>query len=371
MIRILFIDDEPNLLSGLRRMLHGMRNEWEMDFADSGAAALDLLSRKPVDVLVTDMRMPEMDGAMFLERAVPLYPGTIRLILSGEADAQATSRVVRLSHQFLPKPCNLEQLIDTVRRTTELADKIPVRECRTAVTKLGALPTPTGVADSLRQALDTPAVSLDRIAEIFAKDVGLAAKILQLANTAYFGIGQGVFSPARAVEIMGLETIEPLIKDHDFAKPLEGLPGEAAYLEIWSRSIDASEGAAADACAVGCVDDDIAIAGTAALLKDVGRLILCLEWPEDYADMLAEAARDGTDLARAEERRFGVLSAAMSAFLAGLWGLPEEITAALSASATDDQGAAEPDRGPERHVSEASSMMDSASVGLDSWSDMT
>ena len=214
-------------------------------------------------------------------------------------------------------------------------------------------------------------VSLERVAEIFARDVGLAAKILQLANTAYFGIGQGVFSPARAVEIMGLETIEPLIDDHSFVVPLEGHAGEAACLDIWRRSIDAAERAAADARAVGCIDDDIATAGTAALLKDVGRLILCLEWPEDYADMLAEAAREGADLARAEERRFGVPSAAMSAFLAGLWGLPEEITAALSASATDDQGAAEPDRGPERHVSEAPSMMDSASVGLDSWSDMT
>lgn len=371
MIKVLFIDDEPNILSGLRRMLHGMRNEWEMDFAQSGAAALELLSRKPMDVLVTDMRMPEMDGAMFLEQAVPRYPDTIRLILSGEADTQATSRVVGLSHQFLPKPCNLQQIIDTVRRTTELANQIPVRECRTAVTKLSGLPTPADVVDGLRLALDSPAVSPDRIAEIFAKDVGLAAKILQLANTAYFGIGQSVFSSVRAVEIMGLETIEPLIKDHNFVMPLEGRAGEAAYLEIWGRSIEAAEVAADEARGLGCVDDDIAIAGTAALLKEVGRLILCLEWPEEYADMLAEARSDGAGPARAEERRFGTPPAAMSAFLAGLWGLPEEITAALSAPVADDQPGAEQDGEPERHVSEAPSMMDSASVGLDSWSDMT
>jgi len=66
MKNILFVDDEPVLLDGLRRSLRSMRNEWSITFAGSGEEALKVLEKAPFDVVVSDMRMPKMDGAQLL-----------------------------------------------------------------------------------------------------------------------------------------------------------------------------------------------------------------------------------------------------------------------------------------------------------------
>ena len=62
MKRILFVDDEPKVLEGIQRMLRPMRHEWDMVFAQSGQEALSILAEQPADVVVSDMRMPRMDG---------------------------------------------------------------------------------------------------------------------------------------------------------------------------------------------------------------------------------------------------------------------------------------------------------------------
>jgi len=68
--RILFVDDEPNVLAGLKRMLYSLRNEWDMKFVTSGAEALQCLSESPFEVLVTDVRMPEMNGIELLQETI-------------------------------------------------------------------------------------------------------------------------------------------------------------------------------------------------------------------------------------------------------------------------------------------------------------
>ena len=83
-MRVMFIDDEPNILSGLRRILRPLRDQWQMQFADGGQAALDSLADAPCDVIVSDMKMPGMDGAELLSAVKKKYPTSIRIALSGE-----------------------------------------------------------------------------------------------------------------------------------------------------------------------------------------------------------------------------------------------------------------------------------------------
>lgn len=80
--RILFVDDEPNVLQGLKRMLRSQRHEWEMDFAGNGDEALARLKGMPFDIIVSDMRMPGIDGVQLLNMVKTLYPGMVRFILS-------------------------------------------------------------------------------------------------------------------------------------------------------------------------------------------------------------------------------------------------------------------------------------------------
>ena len=108
--RILFVDDEPLLLKGLERSLRGMRKEWEMEFVLGGPQALDAMGRRPFDVVISDMRMPGMDGAKLLELVKEHFSQTVRMVLSGQSDKDAVFRAIRPAHQYLSKPCDIEEL---------------------------------------------------------------------------------------------------------------------------------------------------------------------------------------------------------------------------------------------------------------------
>ena len=98
MRRVLFVDDEPKILEGLQRMLRSMRHEWEMEFALGGPSAMEALNSRPFDVVVTDMRMPGMDGAMLLSQVRGLHPQIVRIVLSGHSDQELVLSSVGPAH---------------------------------------------------------------------------------------------------------------------------------------------------------------------------------------------------------------------------------------------------------------------------------
>src|SRR5215217_6257296 len=109
-MKVLFVDDEPRVLQALRRSLTIADVPWDARFADGGAAALLQLETESFDVVVTDMRMPSVDGAAVLNAVKDRAPGTVRIVLSGQADEAAAMRVVGVAHQFLAKPCDMKVL---------------------------------------------------------------------------------------------------------------------------------------------------------------------------------------------------------------------------------------------------------------------
>jgi response regulator RpfG family c-di-GMP phosphodiesterase len=112
--RVLFVDDEPNVLEGIQRTL---RKQVELQTASSGAEALRLIKENgPFAVVISDMRMPAMNGAQFLAKVREQQPDTVRMILSGHADLEATIAAVNEGHiyRFLTKPCPTDRLLAAV-----------------------------------------------------------------------------------------------------------------------------------------------------------------------------------------------------------------------------------------------------------------
>ncbi len=104
--RVLFVDDEENILHGYKRTL---RREFTVDIATSGAQALAMIDAAPAyPVIVSDMRMPQMDGVQFLSEVSRRYPDTVRIMLTGQADMQDAIAAVNEGHifRFLTKPCD-------------------------------------------------------------------------------------------------------------------------------------------------------------------------------------------------------------------------------------------------------------------------
>src|ERR1700743_994191 len=122
MKRILFVDDEKQILDGIRRLLNDQRDVWEMQFALGGEEALKLCQASRFDVVVSDMRMPGMDGAMLLRQVQFLFPEAARLILSGYLDMALTTRAIPVAHRILAKPCDGIELQRTIESFCALQD---------------------------------------------------------------------------------------------------------------------------------------------------------------------------------------------------------------------------------------------------------
>ena len=115
--QVLFVDDEPNVLQGLQRMLHPLRNEWQMTFVQSGAEALVRLEQETFDVVVSDMRMPGMDGARLLNEVMQRFPRVVRIMLSGQVGKEAVLKATGPTHAYLSKPCEPEALKAAILQT--------------------------------------------------------------------------------------------------------------------------------------------------------------------------------------------------------------------------------------------------------------
>ncbi len=335
--RVLFVDDEPNILQGLRRMLRGMRNDWDMAFANGGAEALDMLAAERCDAIVTDMRMPGMDGAELLNQAAERYPATIRFILSGEADREMTCRTIGVSHRFLPKPCDADVLVEALRQSLALKAGIAAPEFQDTVTALKSLPTPGDVATQFAAMFTNGGASLERVTDLIGADVAMSSRVLQLANSAYFGIGGAVSAPSKAVQLMGIETLGTLVKDHDLLAALADDGLAETYRRTLRESLCVAQGAQAIAIQQGLDETEVECAYTAGLLHLAGRLILCAQMPERYLEVIEAASRENISLGEAETQVLGISQAAMGAYFACLWGLPRPIVSAIAHQAMPQQ----------------------------------
>ena len=307
-VGVLFVDDEQNVLQGLRRMMRVARKEWDMDFAEGGTDALARMESSGVDVLVSDMRMPGMDGAALISETAKRHPGTIRMVLSGQCEQEATFRLVGPSHQFHSKPCDGDLLIGSVRRAIALRNELQDETVQGLVTAAEALPSPPSVQARLADLLDAPDPAMDAIAEIAAGDIGLAAKVLQLANSGYFGTGVKVARPAQAVQLLGSERLAALVKDYGMIWSLPPAGANGGLIErLWQRAPLCAHLARAIAAAEGLEAAAVEATATAGLLHDAGALLLA-----------------------AHDKPLSETTPAVGAFLAGLWGLPDAVVEAIA-----------------------------------------
>jgi putative nucleotidyltransferase with HDIG domain len=329
--RVLFVDDEANILQGLRRMLHPMRRDWDMTFADGGQAALEILAQGHFDVVVSDMRMPGMDGAQLLNHVMTHYPQTVRIILSGHSDWDIILGSVGSTHQFLAKPCEAEILKATVARACALRDFLGNETLKRVVSGMQSLPSlPTLYLEVVEEA-EAPNGSLEKIGKLIERDMAMTAKVLQLVNSAFFGLRRQVSSPVQAVSLLGIDTIKALILSAQVFGHLHPEHTPSFSLDaLWHHSMVIATCAKRIAQSENCqrkLMNDMFMAG---LLHDVGKLILAANLPQQYEEALQRVQTEGLTDWQAEHAVLGTSHAAVGAYLLGLWGLPEPVVEAVT-----------------------------------------
>ncbi|MCJ2164765.1 MULTISPECIES: response regulator [unclassified Pseudodesulfovibrio] len=325
-IRILFVDDETNVLAALKRMLRSMRETWSMDFADSGAAALNLFKKKKYDVIVSDIRMPGMDGAELLNKVKNMHPEVIRIALSGQVDLNEVIRSIRAVHQYISKPCQAQDLINKIEGAVRARDILTDPKMQSLATELETLPVIPKVFQDVETELKLPEPSIERIANLISSDVGMVAKILKLVNSPYFGLPSSIDSIFQAITLLGLETIKALIlSTHLFSMyDHNKLPNFSLTL-LWEHSFRVSTIAKLIAECEKAKKSTVTEARMAGLLHDIGKLILASSFPEKYAEVIRKATQSKISLCQSEMEVFGTTHAQIGAYLMGLWGMSGEV----------------------------------------------
>ena len=329
MKRILFVDDETNVLEGLRRMLRPQRDEWDMIFALGGAEALNILETTGIDVVVTDMRMPGLDGAALLEKVHDRFPGILRIVLSGYFDTEAGLRAVPVAHQFLSKPCQPEQLKAAIERSTQLMNAPADEATRRVVSAIGALPSPPKTCTMLLEAIQKPGVSMDAIVQIVDRDVAIAAKVLQLVNSGFFGFPRVVSSVNTAINLLGVDLLKQLVLSAGVLKTFQPT-GEVKGFSLHQFECH-SQLTATIAGYLSAHLGALSTAGAiAALLHDTGKLVLATYLHEEFAQAIAQSVQERRPLYECEGEIFGTSHAEIGGYLLNMWGLPLATVDAIS-----------------------------------------
>ncbi|NUP96835.1 MAG: HDOD domain-containing protein [Planctomycetaceae bacterium] len=328
MKRILFVDDDSRVLAGIRRLLYSRRGEWRIDCVASPVLAMDLLAREHFHVVISDLQMPGIDGASLLEHTQRTCPAATRIVLSGQGDPASAARVARVAHMFLSKPCGETALVDAIQRALEVQDLLGDERLRGVVGGIGALPAAPRLYRELEVALAEQGCDLDRVAAIIECDAAICAKVLQVANSAFFGVASKVHTVRQAVGYLGLDSLRSLVLVAEVQRMAEGVTLASGFdLDEYQCH---SLGVATLAREFVHGKEACALAFTVGILHDVGELLLASHAPAEYERLRAELAEHELErLAPAETLPPQEVHARLGAALLAMWGLPAAIVDAV------------------------------------------
>lgn len=362
-LSVLFVDDEPNVLQALRRSLRRKATEWDMIFAPGGREALEEIDRRPFDIVVTDMRMPGMDGAALLGEVRTRQPDAVRFVLSGQSEEESIYRSIGISHQYLSKPCDGDILIAKIDRALDLRRRFRNPGLRALIGGRLQVPGRPAIFTSLAAALADSHCMTRQIVGIVEQDPGLATRVLQAANSAFFGAARHVSSIERAIDFLGFDVLKALAVKQDVLNMLpSGRLGDVQSDEIFGHSLRVAAFARAITAMSGFDHRAADECYTLGLLHDLGILILA------GLDPSIHDARTG-DLHERERAALGVAHDEVMGYVLGLWGLPDVIVDAI-ASHHDEQrafGAAPAPAAILHLANEADHLLSRSDAAADGW----
>jgi HD-like signal output (HDOD) protein len=323
--RVLFVDDEPQVLRGLQNMMRKDRERWDLAFALGSEVALAELSQRSFDVVISDMRMPGMDGAELLALIKRQWPSTVRIMLSGESDRASIARALPSLHQFIAKPCDGATLRSIIERSVRVISKSADVQVRAAIGSVDKLPTPSRLYFELSHLVSSPMTTISQVAQLVAEDPAMTAKILQLVNSAFFGIAEHTTSVSAAVSYLGVDLIRYLALSQAIFASVDREPFAGFSTDHIQRT-SLQTAALARKIVRGTRRDEAFVAG---LLHDLGQVVLAITLGETYAAVAEVVRITGEPLTTVERDFLGVTHAEVGAYLLGIWGLPAEIVAGV------------------------------------------
>lgn len=328
MKRVLFVDDEVQVLKAIKRIF--AESEFEMQFCESAAQALEFMGQQPFDMIITDMRMPVMDGIQLLKEVKRKYPKTIRIILSGYSDEQEIIYTLQsnLAKAYIFKPWDNDKLLNIVTQNLNTDIKPLPDDIILYINNMEQLPTTGARYQNIRHAVeDNKDIAV--ISGEIEKDQTMTAKILQIVNSAYYGIKTG--SVKKALSFIGTNELQNLVLSMEImdcllitgkgCKTADKLWNHAYYTNKIQHIIQANF----------LQKKENHETATAGLLHKIGVVLMIKYYGMEYINLL-NAAMESIDanLLELEKDKFGFTHPQISAYLLRWWNAPETIIEAAA-----------------------------------------
>ena len=235
-------------------------------------------------------------------------------------------RTLPVAHQYLSKPCDEEQLRQVITRTCNLQALLQDDTIRRVLSHFDALPSAPQVYWDIVAAANRPNTSLLDISAIVERDPALVAKVLQLVNSAYFGLAHRITSIAQAVQYLGLDLIKGLaLTERVFSRT--SITVEGFSVEALQKHSLLTARVAAKALAGSPKADEVF---AAAIVHDIGKILLACGFPDRFTEVVRTAGERRQPMHLVEPEVFGTTHAEVGAFLLGMWGLPFTIVEAVA-----------------------------------------
>lgn len=301
-------------------------SEYEVFTVSSGQEGLAFLKGNQVDIVVSDLVMPEMSGQEFMAAVSQDHPESMRIVISAHEDQLTVAQCLMFGHRYFSKPFDLKNLAGVLKRICHLKHQVGSEKLRRVVSGLGALPTPPKIYLRLTKAVTSAYSSMEEIGGIVQEDPALTLKLLQIANSAHFGISRKIITPTDAVQIVGLEILRALVLCiHAFKFYQEKNFKSISASELWDHSLRTAAAARKLARYENLSDAACEEAFVSGLLHDIGKLVLAGNADAEYQMVMERSRSEGTPVDQVEWEVFGATHAQIGAYLLGLWGLSEPI----------------------------------------------
>jgi HD-like signal output (HDOD) protein len=329
--RVLFVLAEPSASASLQAMLAPLSDEWEMEFVVKAEEALAVLGQSPVDVILSDIHLAGMGGLQLLAEVKRRAPCVIRIASSSSAHCDLIVRALEVAHQFIPMPCTAEVLMTTIARAGALGARLTNESLRALIAGIRTLPSLPHLYQELVAAMDSPAASADVATRIISQDMAMVSKLLQVVNSAFFGLRRTISSPAHAVALLGIDSVKSLVLSVQVFAQFEDAKRSPIPLEtLWKHSLVTGTSARDIAKSQDIGSIGVGRAFMAGLLHDIGLLVLATNFPEQYGEVLTNLRNHRLSVCDAERAVFKASHEDVGAYLLGLWGVSDAIVEAVA-----------------------------------------
>lgn len=323
---ILCVTDQESTHKQIQKILRPFFGKWNISYAHNLRSALTWFENEAFDLVVADSRMKSNEGILLLNGIMRSSPNTNRIAITDEHSEQYIKNTVELVHQSLRIEDLDDKLLCIIHQAYKLSDICDSPELLEAIDNIEIIPSLPSIYNEMLQVLNDEDSSIHDVGRLISKDIAMTAKILQLVNSAFFGLCRRIRTAEEAAVYIGVDTLKSLVLSYQAfaALSVESIPQK--YIdELWKHSVTTASFAKSIAQCETKNKIEINTAFTAGMLHDIGRLLLMDNLPDKYNELLKCLQKDDVPELRLEQLIFGATHPEVGAYLLRKWGLPNAI----------------------------------------------